>query len=235
MSTHARLSLLFTVAGLAALGLIAANAALSHPATGAHRPGANMPAAGDAQRLPPETRELLREVRKAVRPYREVAAAQAAGYIPAAECVDDPKYGGMGVHFTDPALASDPTLDPLRPEVLVYQPRRDGTLRLGAVEYFRPDADQDLATDGDRPFLFGLPFDGPMLGHEPGMPIHYDLHVWLYRTNPAGLFAMWNPTVRCGQRSAQSAPAARAIGRVLWRHEARGAEADPQSEPGWRE
>ena len=34
-----------------------------------------------------------------------------------------------------------------------------------------------------------MPFDSPMLGHEPGMPVHYDLHVWLYRHNPAGLFA----------------------------------------------
>ena len=36
-----------------------------------------------------------------------------------------------------------------------------------------------------------------MLGHNPKMPIHYDLHVWLYRHNPAGKFAMWNPTVSC--------------------------------------
>ena len=47
------------------------------------------------------------------------------------------------------------------------------------------------------PSLFDLPFDGPMLGHDAGMPIHYDLHVWLYRHNPAGLFAMWNPRVHC--------------------------------------
>jgi len=36
-----------------------------------------------------------------------------------------------------------------------------------------------------------------MFGHEPGMPFHYDLHVWLYRHNPAGLSAMWNPRVDC--------------------------------------
>ena len=29
------------------------------------------------------------------------------------------------------------------------------------------------------------------------MPIHYDLHLWLHRHNPAGRFAMWNPTVSC--------------------------------------
>ena len=69
--------------------------------------------------------------------------------------------------------------------------------RTPTIEYFQADADQDLATDPDRPVLFGMPFDGPMLGHEPGMPIHYDLHVWLYRHDPAGRFAMWNPRVHC--------------------------------------
>jgi hypothetical protein len=29
------------------------------------------------------------------------------------------------------------------------------------------------------------------------MPIHYDLHVWLYKHNPAGMFAAWNPRVSC--------------------------------------
>jgi hypothetical protein len=81
--------------------------------------------------------------------------------------------------------------------VLVYQRTPGGGLRLGAVEYFQVDADQDLHTSADRPELFGLPFDGPMLGHNPHMPIHYDLHVWLFRHNPAWTFAMWNPRVRC--------------------------------------
>ena len=75
--------------------------------------------------------------------------------------------------------------------------QRVGRLGGRELEYFTVDADQDLATDDDRPTLFGVPFDGPMLGHTPEMPIHYDLHVWLYRHNPAGTFAMWNPRVRC--------------------------------------
>jgi hypothetical protein len=29
------------------------------------------------------------------------------------------------------------------------------------------------------------------------MPIHYDLHVWLFKPNPAGVFASWNPRVHC--------------------------------------
>jgi hypothetical protein len=45
--------------------------------------------------------------------------------------------------------------------------------------------------------LFGRPFDGPMLGHEPGMPPHYDLHVWVWQANPEGIFAPFNPNVTC--------------------------------------
>ena len=26
---------------------------------------------------------------------------------------------------------------------------------------------------------------------------HYDLHVWLFKLNPAGLFNVVNPTVKC--------------------------------------
>ncbi|MEH0423926.1 hypothetical protein [Streptomyces sp. B21-083] len=69
--------------------------------------------------------------------------------------------------------------------------------RLVGAEWIVVDKDQNLATDDDRPSLFGVPFDGPMLGHEPGMPIHYDLHVWLWKKNPSGMFARWNPTVTC--------------------------------------
>jgi hypothetical protein len=139
----------------------------------------------------------LRKARQATTQFRDVEVAKKAGYEKAGECAEDPKYGGMGVHYEHGELIRDGKLDVERPEVLVYQPTRTGKLRLGAVEYFLPDADQDLATDPDRPTLFEMPFDGPMLGHSPQMPIHYDLHVWLYRHNPAGMFAMWNPRVKC--------------------------------------
>jgi hypothetical protein len=29
------------------------------------------------------------------------------------------------------------------------------------------------------------------------MPIHYDLHVWLYDHNPSGQLSPWNPRVSC--------------------------------------
>jgi hypothetical protein len=188
MSQHAgRRGLLTAVAlAIAAIAWLAAQ-----PATSSAHPGHSQNATSRGQA------DDLQRARAATRRFRDVNAARAAGYATTGECAQDPKYGGMGIHYANPDLVADGKLDVTKPEILVYQPMPGGTLQLGAVEYFQADADQDLATDPDRPHLFDLPFDGPMLGHEPGMPIHYDLHVWLYRHNPAGLFAAWNPNVRC--------------------------------------
>jgi hypothetical protein len=129
--------------------------------------------------------------------YTAVDSALSAGYVPTEHCV-----ANQGYHYFNPALVNDPAIDPARPEVLLYEPSHDGTVRLVGIEYFKVDADGDTNTADDRPSLFGHPFDGPMAGHplpagEPPMPVHYDLHVWLYRTNPDGGLAMRNPEVHC--------------------------------------
>lgn len=136
-------------------------------------------------------------IRDATKQFKDPAAAIEAGFVPTDACVAHPELGGMGYHYVNPAAISDTNIDPTLPEILVYVDDGKGGLDLGAVEYFRADADQDLGTDEDRPTLFGEPFDGPMEGHEPGMPVHYDLHVWLYEKNPAGELAAWNPDVTC--------------------------------------
>ena len=137
----------------------------------------------------------LKEVRAATARFHSVDQALAAGYFAASPC-EESGAGAMGIHFINPALFG-PGLDPLSPEVLLYAPRADGSLELVGVEYFQVDADQDLATAADRPSLFGRAFDGPMLGHNPQMPIHYDLHVWVAEANPSGIFAPWNPALNC--------------------------------------
>lgn len=86
----------------------------------------------------------------------------------------------MGVHFINMGLIG-PELDPLRPQVLIYEPAGE-ELRLVAAEWFVP-----LELSAERPEMFGHPFDGPMAGHHPLMPSelhHWDLHVWLWRENP---------------------------------------------------
>ena len=150
-----------------------------------------------AQADNPAVNTTVAAARRATAKYHDGGVAVADGYVPVTGCVQLPGVGGMGIHYLNRALAADPAIVADRPEELLYAPDDDGRLHLVAVEYFRADADQDLSTDGDRPVLAGIPFDGPMAGHAPGMPIHYDLHVWAWRANPAGTFAEWNPDVHC--------------------------------------
>jgi hypothetical protein len=144
-----------------------------------------------------DVKKGLAQVRQATAKYHDESTAIADGYLPTDHCIAVPGVGGMGYHYVNPALIGDPSVDPLKPEVLLYAPKKDGERELVGVEYLVFDADQDLATAGDRPNLFGEPFNGPMLGHEPGMPIHYDLHAWIFEGNPAGVFADFNPRVHC--------------------------------------
>ena len=192
MTRHAR-----TVRSLLTLALAAGLAVTAAPALahdGEHLPGETFTRTTAEAHSRARIGQELAQVRAELAPFQDVAVAEAAGYVPASPCeVSD--AGGMGVHYLNPALVG--SLDPMRPAVLLYEPTADGGLRLLGAEWFVPDADQDLATDADRPSLLGRDFDGPMLGHGPGMPVHYDLHVWLYEANPAGLFAPWNPRVTC--------------------------------------
>jgi hypothetical protein len=146
----------------------------------------------------------LGKAKAALEKYQDPVLAVHDGYFSTLGCVEYPKAGapgevpypagGMGVHFFNSSLIGQP-LDPTRPQVLVYEPSGD-KLKLVAAEWFVP-----LATGvKERPELFGRPFDGPMEGHYPLMPhamSHYDLHVWLWKPNPAGMFSPTNPALKC--------------------------------------
>jgi hypothetical protein len=155
----------------------------------------------------------MREVRQATAGYHDVDKAIAAGYAgpEAAACVELPGLGAMGVHALNLGLASDLSIDPLRPEVLLYLPKRGGGFRLIGVEYvvvalvqtptgpapWFPQAAPPYPIVNPAPEVFGQTFDGPMAGHEPGQPWHYDLHAWAWAPNPAGAFASFNPSLNC--------------------------------------
>jgi hypothetical protein len=147
----------------------------------------------------------LKRAREALDKYKDPVAAVHDGYFSTVGCVTYPKpgkagqvpyvAGGMGVHFFNVALLGAP-LDPTKPQVLVYEPTAGGKLQLVAAEWFIPLSPEVKG----RPELFGKPFDGPMEGHHPLMPHglhHYDLHVWLWKDNPAGMFAATNPKIKC--------------------------------------
>jgi hypothetical protein len=73
-------------------------------------------------------------------------------------------------------------LDITQPDVLLYEPTKNGKLRLVVVEYFAPVIVNGTPWFGpgpppagqfnSAPSLFGQTFEGPMPGHEPVMPWH---------------------------------------------------------------
>ena len=150
--------------------------------------------------LPPE----LQTVRALLDKYNDPIVAVHDGFFSTVACVEYPKGGhegamryapgGMGVHFINMANVG-PTLDPAKPQVLIYEPVGD-KLRLVAAEWFMPAQLAGAA----RPSVFGKELQGPMEGHKPLMPAeahHYDLHVWLWKTNPEGVYSPTNPAVKC--------------------------------------
>ena len=158
--------------------------------------------AGDPK-SPALTPELM-ATRAALDKYNDPLVAVRDGFFSTVACIDFPHGavdgpvvyppGAMGVHFLNTANIG-PTLDPAKPQVLIYEPV-GGKLKLVAAEWFMP-----VAVAGDKaPSILGQTLSGPMAGHEPIMPAelrHYDLHVWLWKNNPKGVFTSTNAAVKC--------------------------------------
>ena len=141
----------------------------------------------------------LAAVRQATTKYHDVNVALADGFIRTPHCIQEPELGGMGIHFINPARIMDPAINLLEPEILLYL-ETNGGMNLIAVEYMYPVGAPDAPVPNPAPpspILFDRPFDGPMPGHEPGQPPHYDLHAWVWKANPSGIFASFNPKVSC--------------------------------------
>ena len=146
-----------------------------------------VPAAAQQPSVTPDS------VRHLLARYQDPMMAIHDGYHSTLACVEFPE-GAMGVHFIN-VQNIGPTVDPSKPQVLMYEPVGD-SLRLAGAEWFVP-----LATGvKEAPVLFGETFDGPMDGHHPVMPHelrHYDLHVWLFKDNPHGMFTSVNSAISC--------------------------------------
>jgi hypothetical protein len=158
----------------------------------------------------------LAEVRQATARFHDLDAALAAGYTvwspdPFAPNVTCPSSaeGNMGYHLVNVSLrggaanpaAGDANVDPLRPEMLLYEKRPDGQMRLVGVEYlvFTAAWERVNGTGAAPPEVFGQPLP-PSTHTFPGNPNpipHYELHVWIWTSNPLGMFYPWNPTVTC--------------------------------------
>jgi len=146
--------------------------------------------------------------RTALEKYQNPLVAVREGFFSTVACIDFPhggqdgtvtyKPGAMGVHFLNTSNVG-PKLDPAKPQVLIYEPVA-GKLKLVAAEWFMPVE----VAGGKAPQIFGQTLFGPMFGHEPIMPKeleHYDLHVWLWKDNPQGVFESTNAAVKCDPKA----------------------------------
>jgi hypothetical protein len=127
-------------------------------------------------------RPELSQVRTATARYHSVTQAEMAGYESFLDCFDSAE-SGMGQHYVDLSLIDDGVADPLRPEALVYEV--DGAnLTLVGVEWVEAGAAGD-----DAPALFGQEFH-----YNSNLGV-WALHAWIWRDNPDGMFADFNPEV----------------------------------------
>ena len=157
---------------------------------------------------PDDCQEQLTEARAATAQYHNENKALADGFFSTFDCVSVPGLGAMGVHYVNPARSMDISVTASQPETLLYIRQDDGTMRLVGLEYVAPVLSNGIpwfggpnnpppVIDNAAPVLFGRTFDGPMPGHEPSQPWHYDLHVWAWRDNPRGMFFPFNSKLTC--------------------------------------
>jgi hypothetical protein len=207
------------VSALAALTLLACGAAPQDDTTTA-----------SAVSAPGPGEPTLDQVRAATEKYRDVRVALAEGYVrdpldlcdTAAMMGRPAELGAMGVHYVqmerlgitgppNPRVTGTSThTDFLRPSVLIYEPQADGSLALVAIENLAFESSWKMAGHDRPPSFRGVPYD--YMADDAATPVdeahmfapHFDRHVWLYRENPNGLFAPFNPNVSCAHHKGAS-------------------------------
>lgn len=158
----------------------------------------------------------IEEIRAATEKYRDVEVALADGYVrdPLDICETPAQLGApadagvMGVHYLHPDLlqigpdgtrldVSGTHTDFLRPAVLVYEPQADGSLELVAVENLVLEEAWEAEGNRRPPTFAGEEY--AYMPDDPGKVIrgHYDRHLWIFRENPNGIDAQYNPAATC--------------------------------------
>jgi hypothetical protein len=165
----------------------------------------------------------LAAVRAAAERFRDVNVALAEGYVAAPGSVCESathmgrpaSLGAMGIHYFRPDLlgitappnprvaGSGTHTDFLNPAILIYEPQADGSLELVAVENLVFESAWRAAGNDSPPTFHGRPYEHMV--DDPATAIdeahmfepHYDRHVWVFRDNPNGVFAPFNPNVTC--------------------------------------
>jgi hypothetical protein len=196
-------------AALLAFAVLAAACTAQSQPEAAHQPGPGEP--------------TLTEVRAATERFTDVEVALAEGYIrdpfdlcDTADMMGKPaELGAMGIHYFRPDLLGvtappNPRVtgagthtDFRQPSILIYEPQKDGSLELVAVENLVFISAWEATGAKAPPTFHGVTWD--KMADDPATEIdeahmfepHYDRHVWIYRDNPKGVFTPFNPAVSC--------------------------------------
>jgi hypothetical protein len=133
----------------------------------------------------------LGTAREALRPYRNGAKAQKEGYRNTEKCITlGGGAGGYGVPFV--REGEGPRTELADPPLLLYRLTSNWSYALMGAEWWVPEGESP-------PDLLGATWHDPMPAHSPRVdrPRHRGLHAWLFRANPAGMFAPGHPMVTC--------------------------------------
>jgi len=138
----------------------------------------------------PAINKDIAALRQATVKFHDFAAAQNAGWsTQITGCMVDPDgAGAMGYHYGNTDII-DATARVDQPELLLYEPDANGRLTLVAVEYIIPYSFH--SRDAAPPKLFGRDF-----AQVDAFGL-WGLHAWVWKDNPSGMFAPWNPKVNC--------------------------------------
>jgi hypothetical protein len=144
----------------------------------------------------------LARVRRVTARFHDLDAALEAGYELGwvngsgnriiTGCVAHPTAGAMGYHYFNKELMDDLAVDVLKPEVLVYASGPNGQRKLVAVEWVARGPNSNPPGVSEPPSVLGMQMHilVPAVGF-------YLMHAWVWKPNPAGMFADFNPEVTC--------------------------------------
>ena len=178
-------------------------------------------AASDDDRL-----ATIKAIEDSTKRFEDVKAALAEGYVPdpSGHCVTaeaeglPASLGGMGIHYLRPDLlgisATEPRVDGTgthtdikTPAILLYQPQKDGSLKLVGAEWLVFKKSWEAAGNKEPPDTLGRKWD--LMADDPATPAdeahgfepHYDQHVY-FVGDPERALEPFNPAVTCEHHSA---------------------------------
>ena len=143
---------------------------------------------------------LIQTVREATAQFQDPAEAVRQHYFLKFGCVSGPDSGAMGLHYVNDQLVGSGVIDPRHPQIVIYEPAADGTLKLIGADFLvvAEQWDGDPSHHGP-PELMGQLFHYFEAPNRFGLPAFYTLHVWAWKDNPNGAFVNWHPDVNCSQ------------------------------------